>query len=325
MTLTKCVFSTNVSVLDQQTEEYMSDQGQNSDDVTDFEEEIAQALENPEIFKRTRTDWLARVLDKARWPRTWPLGNTAFARVFLSIDTPNKITFWGLLLIVPMVICFIIGETSTVFYLSAMFYGKVSYSVSMITDFWDGTLSRYQDDHYKNLTKYTEDEEYALSFWKRICLKGSTHFGTIFDALKDKLIYQPALFMLGWNTISHSWWLWPGLTIAILLTIIRIRRIRNWITIKGKNSSKWPGKIKVNIEVVAIAALGLIPTSGICAFDHFGIHLQIDLPVFRYYSANFCAGVAVVFAAWSLATHLWLGFRTARTKQKERKLAQSLR
>ena len=317
LTLTNFIFFATVLVLDQQTEEHMSDQDKINE--PDLEDEIAKVMENPKFFSRKRTDWLARVLDKARWPLTWPLGNTAFARVLLSIDTPSKITFWGLLLAFLMIACFMVGTPD------AMILGKVFYSVSMITDFWDGTLSRYQDFLYPKLIKYTEDGEYALSFWKRICLKGSTHFGTIFDALKDKLVYQPALFMLGWNTISHGWWLWPGLTIAILLTIIRIRKIRNWITIKGKNSSKWPGKIKVNIEVAAIAALGLIPTSGVFQFDRIGIHLQIDQPVFRYYAANFCAGVAVAFAAWSLATHLWLGFRTARTKQKERKLAQSLR
>ena len=295
----------------------MDNQEQN--DGLDLEEEIAKTLEDPEIFDRKKTDWLARVLDKARWPRTWPLGDTAFARVFLSIDTPSKITFWGLLLVIPMMICFIIGTPE------AMVLGKVFYSVSMVTDFWDGTLSRYQDFLYKNLIKYTEDEEYALSFWKRICLKGSTHFGTIFDALKDKIIYQLALYQLGYETILHGYILWPGLIIAIALTVIRIRKIRNWISIGGKNSSKLPGKIKVCVEVVAISALGLIPTSGILWFDHIGIKLQIDLPTFRYYSANFCAGVAVAFAAWSLATHLWLGFRTVRTKQKERKVAQSLR
>ncbi len=274
-------------------------------------DDLADRLEDPEIIDRKKTDRIAKFFDTLCWKRTWPLGRYILVRELFALNTPSRLTLLGFVLAFPMTWFFCTDQ---------ILYGALCYSVGMICDFFDGSLARYQDDKHKP-EKFTEDEEYALSFWQRINLVGSTHFGTVFDAFKDKEIYYFALFSTGWIVVWHPL-MYASVLIALVLTVIRIRWVRNKLALGGKNSSKLPGKIKVCVEVGAISAIVLIPL----------VPPLFDLPPFEalhYWSSNILVGISLGFGLTSLRVHIWLGLRKVGGKVKtvnaKRKAARSLR
>jgi len=277
----------------------------------DVLDELAQRLEDPQIFDKKKTDRMAKFLDTFAWRASWPLGQYDFVRELLALNTPSKLTLLGFILAFPM---------TWFFYTDQILNGALCYIVGMICDFFDGSLARFQDDAYP-LVKLTEDDEYALTFWRRVNLVGSTHFGTVFDAFKDKEIYYFALFSTGWIVVWHPL-MYSSVLIALVLTVIRIRWIRNKLALGGKNSSKLPGKIKVCVEVGAISAIVLIPIF----FPWFGV---TDFGAIHYWSSNILVGISLVFGLTSLRVHIWLGLRKVGTKVKsvnaKRKAARSLR
>lgn len=265
---------------------------------------LAKRLEDPEIISRKKTDPIAKFLDSLIWPKSWPLGRYTFVRELVALNTPSRLTLLGFILAFPAAWFFQMAETAVSMY---TLYGALCYAVGMSCDFFDGNLARYQDDLHKP-KKYTEDEEYAFSFWRRVNLIGTTHFGNIFDAFKDKVIYYLALFSTGWSVVWHPF-MYFSFGVALILTVIRIRWIRNKLALGGKNSSKLPGKIKVNVEVGAIAAIVLLPV----------FLPMFDLPPYgavHYWSSNILVGISLLFGLASLSVHFWLGFRKVQAKVK---------
>ncbi len=265
-------------------------------------EVLAKRLENPEIISRKKFQSIVQLLDIFGWRRTWPLGHFTVVREFLALNTANKLTMWGLILAIPMSLFFLSDSRR---YIA---YGVVCYAIGELFDFFDGRLARYQDDT-RPLVKFTEEDEDAFPVWQRILLVGTTKFGEVFDPFKDKIIYLSAVFIRGWNIVDHRL-LWLTLVVAIILTVIRTRTIRDALSFGGKKSAKWPGKIKVCVEVGAMAAIVLIP-----------LLLALLLPQFarsggpfHYWASNILVGVSLLFGLASLSTHIWLGLRKAQAK-----------
>jgi phosphatidylglycerophosphate synthase len=157
---------------------------------------------------------------------------------FFARLPPNLVTLAGGILAVPMVVAFLRGRVAI---------GAILYSVSMLTDWIDGALARYQkrvmppDEAAHQLTR---------NRWLRL---GPTELGKVIDPVTDKIRYFAALFPLGWHILPHAL-IWTAFGLAAALTFFR--EVVRWIW-GLKPGANAVGKYKVHVEVVVIACLVL--------------------------------------------------------------------
>lgn len=254
------------------------------------QDDVVRRLEDPEIVSRKFADRVAEKFDR--------IGTT-----------PNRLTMWRVVLSLPMALCFILSSAYSHVFLYWLFWlssGALLYIWCALCDFFDGALARYQKRVY-NIAELTEDEEYALSFWERLNLRGTSHFGTVLDPFSDKTLYFGAVFPLGWYVVDRSY-LWLSLLIALILTLIRFRAIRRALEFGGKGAANKFGKYKIIIEVCAVASLALLPSGP-----------------FKVMLANITIGTALVIGGLSLVGHTWLGIRKAKTAALQKLVASKRR
>jgi phosphatidylglycerophosphate synthase len=242
---------------------------------------IAQQLEDQEMVDRKFADRVAAWFDG--------IGTT-----------PNRLTIGRVLLSLPMCLCFTLAVAhinTFAYWLFWLIAGSTLYTWAALLDAFDGALARYQTrkDYVKKLS---EDDEYALSFWNRLNLRGSTNFGEVLDPFSDKVMYFSALFPLGWHVVDHLY-LWLSLLVALILTLIRFRAIRRALEFGGKGAANRFGKYKIWVEVIAIASLVLLPNGP-----------------FKIMCANTAIGTALVIGMLSLTGHAWLGVKKAAALRK---------
>lgn len=158
---------------------------------------------------------------------------------------PNMVTAFGGVLVLPMYLAF---------RADLIVLGAALFTVSMVTDWLDGALARYQQ---RESELSTFDLKPGRSEWLKL---GPTELGKKLDPVVDKLRYFAALFPLGWASLPH-WLVWTSLGIAFALTFFRevVRLI--WGIKPGANAV---GKVKVYVEIGVIAflvlhALGMPP------------------------------------------------------------------
>lgn len=249
-------------------------------------DEIAKELEDPEMVDRKFSDRIAKHFDD--------IGLTA-----------NELSLGRIGLTLPMCLCFTLASVLSdqfLYWLFWMFSGTLLYVVGMLTDFVDGALARYQQTKY-SLTERSEEDEYRLTFWERIKIHGKSHYGAVvLDPAADKIMYFGAIFPLGLDVVEHVI-LFGSLLIALLLTLIRIGAIRRALSFGGKGASNRMGKIKIWIEIAAVACLVLIPAGS-----------------YKSMSANSVIGLAMLIGLLSLASHIFLALRKATALRKRKSL-----
>lgn len=216
-----------------------------------------------------------------------------------------------ILFFLPLLICSTLAFFSLSFnaliWLLCMTVGGLFYAWAGLLDFFDGALARYQDDAdgipIESRPRLHEDDEYNLSFSKRLNLRGSTHYGTVLDPFSDKEWYFFAIFPLSWFIVDHIF-LWSSLLVALLLTFIRFRAIRRALEFGGKGAANRFGKYKIWVEVFAVAAAAFIPGGEHAALKEMIVSIFI--------------GTALTFGCLSLSGHAWLGIKKAKaaTMQK---------
>lgn len=242
---------------------------------------IAELLEDQEMVSRSFSDMIAKWFDG--------IGTT-----------PNRLTAWRIVLSLPMCLCFTLAgayRENTLFWAIWLIAGTLLYIHCALLDFFDGALARYQKRTYA-IPDVPEDEEYALSFWQRLNLRGSSHYGAILDPFSDKTMYFGAVFPLGWHVVNHLL-LWASLCVALILTLIRFRAIRRALEFAGKGAANRFGKFKIWFEVLVIASLVLIPRGAL-----------------QELIANLAVGIALVIGCLSLTGHAWLGIKKAAVLRK---------
>lgn len=243
--------------------------------------EIAKLLEDQEVVGRKFADRVAAKFDGIK-------------------TTPNRLTMWRIVLSLPVCLCFTLASAysnSFVYWLFWIASGSIMCTWALLLDFFDGSLARYQNRTY-DIEELSEEKEYSLSFWDRLNLKGSSHFGTVLDPFSDKTLYFGAIFPLGWHIINPLY-LWLSLLVALILTLIRLRAIRRALSFAGKGSANRFGKYKITIEVLAITSLVLIPSGPL-----------------QELIANIMIGTALIIGALSLTGHIWLGNKKAAALSK---------
>lgn len=156
----------------------------------------------------------------------------------LSRVSPNLVTVAGTVLVVPMLWAFMSGR---------VLVGAILFTLSMMTDWCDGALARYQA---RVMTPSTLVAERARNPWVR---RGPTDLGKILDPLADKIRYFAALYPLGWTRLPH-WLVWTALGIAFTLT--NYRKFVAWVYDLTPGANKI-GKYKVYAEILVVAALVL--------------------------------------------------------------------
>src|SRR3989338_6800690 len=117
---------------------------------------IARQLEDQDMIDRKFADRIAAWFDE--------IGTT-----------PNRLTMWRIVLSLPICLCFTLAVAYTNFISYWIFWlvtGSILYAWSALLDFFDGSLARYQNRAHRIKVRF-EDDEYALSFWDRLNLKGS--------------------------------------------------------------------------------------------------------------------------------------------------------
>ncbi|MEK7546228.1 MAG: CDP-alcohol phosphatidyltransferase family protein [Patescibacteria group bacterium] len=206
---------------------------------------------------RRLSDWAARRLDAV--PGT----------------TPNQITALGLVLAINAIF---------LFYAGGIVLGAIMCALSYLTDFLDGALARYQDEH---MTPEEREIERGKHWMKR---RGKTEeeaifSGAAFDPFVDKVRYFGCMLTLG---ISRLWWplIALGGVFALALTIGRPIATRLKLS---KGRANWLGKRKVHVEAVLIAWLVFVPPAVLRSGD------DILLLV-----ASLGGGASFISQAWSV-------------------------
>jgi len=187
----------------------------------------------------TRVGWVRLVSDgSAKWVDKIPG------------MTPNRMTYFGLLLALG----------ATYFFLTGLIIrGAIFCTLSYVTDFLDGALARYQDE------RMTEEERQAQRSRHWMARRGKSETtldnpiftGAAFDPFVDKVRYFGAVLPLG---IGRLWWplLALGGLFALALTIGRpiVAKLN-----LSKGKSNWLGKHKVHVEAVLLAWLVFVPAT----------------------------------------------------------------
>lgn len=201
--------------------------------------------------------------------------------------TPNHITISGILLCIPAMMFFYTEQN--VPYVAIL-------TIAFLTDFFDGSLSRFQKKRYRIVGQTLEQEE-QLSIWKRINTKGPTHLGIALDPFADKVRYFIVLFTTGYGYVE-PWLIWSSLAVAFALTLIRpiMRKLK-----LGTGASSKIGKIKVFIEIAALIAIFFIPHGPIASLV-----------------SSMLVGVALLGGIASLSGHLFLFVRRYKRPPRSR-------
>ena len=171
--------------------------------------------------------------------------------------------------------------------------GAILLTVSLVSDFADGALSRYQQGARKAMTL---DEEVSLTFWKRINYRGVTHLGRTLDPLVDKVRFFLVLYSLGIGYVATS--LIIALTVvAVCLTLIR--PIKQYLKLDNVSSNRF-GKIKIWAEIIGMAFLIFVPEG------------------YRYPTintiVNYVLLLAIAFGMFSLLGHIFTGYLSYRRR-----------
>ncbi|MBT5808274.1 CDP-alcohol phosphatidyltransferase family protein [Candidatus Uhrbacteria bacterium] len=126
-------------------------------------------------------------------------------------------------------------------------------TLSFLTDWWDGLVSKYQQVHEGGGLEHgiSLEDELKMSFVERMNHRGTTHLGKKLDPLVDKVRFIGLLWVVGEGFIDESM-VWALTFMAALLVIVRpIKRL----LMLGDASSNWFGRRKVYFEVLVIAML----------------------------------------------------------------------
>lgn len=200
--------------------------------------------------------------------------------------TGNQVTIIGMILCVPMFIAFLFGN-----YL----IGAICLIISLLTDFADGALSRYQQGSRQLLSL---ENEMRLSIGQRINYRGVTHFGRTLDPLADKIRFLLVLYSIGRNYVLVE--LVACLTVvAVLLTLVR--PFKQYLQLDNVGSNRF-GKFKVWVEIVGMAMLVFFP---------FGLH-KASAAI----TTNLVFVLAFIFGLASLAGQIITGFYSHQNRRR---------
>lgn len=217
------------------------------------------------------------------WVRRWSDAVAAW----IDNPTPNKLTLIGLIAAIGAIPAFLLGKIAL---------GATLFAASCFTDWFDGSLARYQFD---KMSEAERDAQAARPFLER---RGSTDDGGWFDPLVDKVRYFGALLPLG---LGQLWWplIAFGGFLALALTIGR-RIVAKMKLSKGK--ANLPGKIKGIVEIALITWLVLAAP--------FAVGLGAAFPsVGNILLAAATLGGAVSFGGQSLT--VWRNRKNAKVRQ----------
>ncbi len=191
-----------------------------------------------------------------KFNRRW-LGNRTFKRfmgvakwtsdVLANHTTANRITIFGMLLCIPTLTAFWLGDLF-------IYSGAVSMVISMITDFVDGVVAHAQQGTRPVMTL---EEELRLTLRERVNYRGVTHLGKALDPFADKVRLFVVLFPLGFEWV-HTWVVVSILMVAIALTVIR--PLKQYWRLDDVSANRF-GKYKMIIEVVGSCLLVLLPVT----------------------------------------------------------------
>lgn len=201
--------------------------------------------------------------------------------------TGNQVTLVGLFVCAPMVTAFLNG-----YYL----VGAILLTISLLTDFLDGAVSRFQQAGRSSLTL---EEEMRLSFWQRINYKGVTHLGRTLDPIVDKVRFFGVIYSIGVLHVLTETVI--ALTVlAIFLTFVR--PVKQYLNLDNVGANKF-GKFKIWIEIIGMATLVFFP---------FGLQNSTAGLV-----TNAVFVIAFIFGLASLAGHIITGFQSYRKGRLE--------
>lgn len=174
------------------------------------------------------------------WVRRWSDAVAAW----IDNPTPNKITLVGLVFALGALPAFLLGD---------VVLGAVLFGISGMTDWFDGSLARWQTQ------RMGEEERLAQASRPFLERRGMTDDGGWFDPLVDKLRYFAALLPLG---IGRLWWplIVLGAFMAVATTVGR-PIVAHLKLSKGKANKV--GKIKGLVEIGVISWLVLVPAGAI--------------------------------------------------------------
>jgi phosphatidylglycerophosphate synthase len=183
--------------------------------------------------------------------------NYLFTRPFRFLS-PSQVTLIGLALAIIGIALITTASTTTMLWVAI-----VILIASFLTDRLDGQLSRYFKAlmEAKHEHPVTPEMEKKMGLWSRISYKGPTVLGKSLDPLVDKIRFVGLMWTVGSNEI------WLVIKITITLLAIALTGIRHINLTMGYDdgSSKNSGKLKVVIEVIAIAMLVFMtePVTGV--------------------------------------------------------------
>lgn len=163
-------------------------------------------------------------------------------RVAAWIDnpTPNKLTMIGLAFALASLPAFLLGGVA----LGAAFFG-----LSGFTDWFDGSLARWQSE------RMSDEERAAQAAQPFLERRGMTDDGGWFDPLVDKVRYFAALLPLA---IGRLWWPLIALGGVFAVALTAGRPIIAYLKLSKGKANKL-GKIKAMAEIAVIAWLVLVP------------------------------------------------------------------
>jgi len=217
---------------------------------------------------------------------------------FKDILTGNQMTILGMIMCVPMAVYY---------WKNGLLVGSILLTASLLTDWVDGALARYQQGDRPLMTL---EEEMQLSFLQRINYRGVTHLGRSLDPFADKVRFIAVLFSLGLKYVN-IWLIVAIVGVALVLTIMR--PIKQWLELDHVGSNRL-GKFKVYFEIVGMASLVFLAPF---------VKLSTAVIV-----VNSLFTIALFFALCSLGGHVITGYfahRARRVLRKSRTVHQDAR
>lgn len=207
--------------------------------------------------------------------------------------TANQITLIGMVLAIPMFFFFLYDN---------VLIGGVLLVFSLLTDFIDGALARYQQ---KDDPIITLEQELGMSFIARINYRGVTHLGRSLDPLADKVRFFLVLYPLGWGYV-HIGLILSITLVALVLTVIRPFKQKMGLDHVGSNRF---GKFKIWAEIVGISVLVLVPNNLLLLLEW-------------YVATNLIFSIALLLGILSLSGHFYTGSiaRDVKLRRKQKKL-----
>ncbi len=218
--------------------------------------------------------------------------------------TGNQVTIIGVVLAIPALICFAIGWHAAGMILMGWHWaGVVTMIASLLTDFVDGALARYQQG---DRTPMTLEEELQLSLWDRICYRGVTHLGKELDPGADKLRFVPLVWLFGWGVL----WLWLMILITVVAMLLTLMRpLKRYYGLDG--ASTRIGKYKIWTELAGLVVMAFV-------YPFMSTVIAVENAVT---AANVCFTISLIFAVGSLFSHVVTGVVELWRRRKERRRA----